>query len=64
MGLDIISVFNPPQEIKERDRLLRDLACFGCEYVDECEDEWESGFEHCDRMMEFAEEFAEEHGLN
>lgn len=46
------------------DELLKVLACFGCPYVDECEDEWEEGHSHCDEMMEKAKVFAERTGIN
>lgn len=61
MGVDIISVFNQPEK---KDSFLRDLACFGCPYSEDCEDDWEEGHEQCDQMMEDAKIFAEEHGLN
>lgn len=61
MGIDIISVFNPPEK---KDCFLRDLACFGCPYAEDCEADWEEGHEQCDEMMEDAKTFMEDHGIN
>lgn len=46
------------------DGRLKMLACFGCPYYDECEDEWEEGHSHCDEMMEKAKDFVERKGIN
>ena len=61
MGIDIISVFNPPES---KNCFLKDLACFGCQYRDECEDDWEEGYMHCEEMLENAKTFMEDHGIN
>lgn len=44
--------------------LLKVLACFGCPYTDDCEDEWEEGHSHCDEMMEKAKKFIERTGIS
>lgn len=41
------------------DEFLKELACFGCPYGDDCEDEWEDGHSHCDEMMNNAKVFVE-----
>lgn len=43
--------------------LLRELACFGCPYNDDCDDGWEEGHSHCDEMMVRAKSFAERTGI-
>ena len=43
--------------------VLKALACFGCEYAEDCEDEWEDGHSHCNEMMEDAKSFAEMYNL-
>lgn len=35
---------------KNNDELAKWLACETCKYSDECNDEFESGHEHCDRL--------------
>lgn len=45
------------------DELLKQLACFGCPYTDDCEDEWEEGHVHCDEMMKDAKVFVERTGI-
>ena len=32
------------------DELLKELACFGCRYSDDCDKEWTEGFCVCDHM--------------
>ncbi|WP_185967712.1 hypothetical protein [Clostridium sp. HBUAS56010] len=44
------------------DEFLKALACFGCEYKEECLDDWESGHEQCDSMLDNAKEFAKDCG--
>lgn len=45
-----------------KEELLKNLACFGCEYRDECEDEWEDT-EHCSEKLKDACEFCDDNGL-
>lgn len=45
------------------DEILKQLACFGCPYTDDCEDEWEEGHVHCDEMMKDAKVFVERTGI-
>ena len=45
------------------DELLKILACYGCAYCDDCEDEWEDGHSHCDEMMKKAKSFVERTGV-
>lgn len=45
------------------DELLKILACFGCPYYDDCEDEWEEGHNHCDEMIKKAILFVERTGI-
>lgn len=42
---------------------LRSLACFGCEYKEDCESSWEEGHQQCDDKMNDALDFVEETGL-
>ena len=46
------------------DRLLKELACFGCKYSDDCDEEWTEGFCICDHMMEKAKDFAEKMNID
>lgn len=46
------------------DELLKELACFGCKYYDDCDEEWTEGFCVCDHMLEKAKDFAERMNIN
>lgn len=41
------------------DELLKELACFGCKYSDNCDEEWTERFCVCDNMMEKSKDFIE-----
>lgn len=42
----------------EKEDLLQNLACFGCEYKEDCESEFEHGHSQCDEKYESALRFA------
>ena len=42
----------------EKEDLLQNLACFGCEYKEDCEDNFEHGHTHCDEKYKDAINFA------
>lgn len=44
---------------KEMEELIKLLACYGCEYRDNCEDDFEEGHSQCDYRYRDAEEFAD-----
>ena len=57
------SVTNPIQKSSiymnyfNKEELLRNLACFGCEYKEDCEDDFEHGNSHCDEKYQDAVAF-------
>lgn len=43
-----------------KEKLLHNLTCFGCEYKEDCEDDFEHGNSHCDEKYQDAVAFANE----
>lgn len=43
-----------------KEELLHNLTCFGCEYKEDCEDDFEYGNSHCDKKYQDAVAFANE----
>ena len=60
------SVSNPLQRSSvymnhfNKEKLLHNLTCFGCEYKEDCEDDFEHGNSHCDEKYQDAVAFANE----
>lgn len=50
-------------EYESSEKLLRALACFGCNYADGCNMEWTRGHCHCEEMMSNARAFAEKNSI-
>lgn len=48
--------------MENKDEFLKNLACFGCEYRDECYDDW-SETEQCLDKMQDAITFCDDNGL-
>jgi hypothetical protein len=51
------------EEIKimdEREELIKKLACFGCEYCDDCLDDYDEEAPQCNAMYDKAESFVQD----